>query len=717
MRWIDKTNSSRFFMIFLILICILTVILSLLLYSYLITSSKKVGDIAIDYTTINSMSKIRDLKKIIENKFQVVNSNLGLLSNELLIKNQNTGAIPVIDSAQSITGDITESYDWFDDKGKMIWSAVSDKNKTVDTHKIYFNEYEKLFKIVKERFKPAIATFFDTKNITNMPRIIISYPVLSSKYPLVGEKDHGDNFTGNYFIHSNSKIITTSDFKKYNTSFFKENFYFRGVVDVSIDNLKVLSFIDDIVNSTINNILATKAIQNMSELNAKYYLFDKNGMILFSDSGKFNTNDINNNVVEMFLKKIREIKNDDHIIQLTISHNNIVFTDIKNTSNPFDTVSVLDQIKPVSLNDHVLNYIPILLNEEPFLYLITLTPLTFSESTNAFIDSQITNTFIFIGILFSLIFAFITIIMYINKNLKNLVEEKTRDLVEAFVILNDNNKQLQEVNDKLVKSGQQQREFIDNAAHELRTPTQAITGYCEMNEEVFNELLKEKITDERSRNLIFQISGYQNLISKNSARLSDLINDLLDVAKFDSNNITLTREKFDLVQEINNLIKVTLTKKIKDKEIKINFSKYELNEYWITADRLRITQILNNLIDNAIKFSERGGVITISILNRDDFKTLRKKGMINNDIPDDWKEIKNDEILIRISDTGKGIKPQILPKIFDRFVTDSESGTGLGLFIATKLVKAHGGRIRAFNNKNKPGATFEFVLPKYKNIN
>ena len=285
---------------------------------------------------------------------------------------------------------------------------------------------------------------------------------------------------------------------------------------------------------------------------------------------------------------------------------------------------------------------------------------------------------------------------------------------------------LRTANEKLVESEQVEREFINTAAHELRTPTQAITGNIEMNDELFDHLIKfeNKLEQQELERIHKKLFVHHESISRNATRLENLINNLLDVARVDSNQknmIMLQKEKVDLVREIKDLVNFHLDQKIKDKNIKINFINDTLlkEQYWILIDRSRLNQILNNLVDNAIKFSQNGG--SIDILTYDDITIQENKKLIQNQNkskfpqgnmkPANSNEYEKEQIYIAISDSGKGISPSILPRLFEKFNTDSDVGTGLGLYISKKLVEAMGGKIWAFNNQNGIGSTFVFSLP------
>jgi signal transduction histidine kinase len=285
---------------------------------------------------------------------------------------------------------------------------------------------------------------------------------------------------------------------------------------------------------------------------------------------------------------------------------------------------------------------------------------------------------------------------------------------------------------QLKHEGEIKDDFINTAAHELRTPTQAITGYSEMNNELFDVILKnrKKITDEEFGRIVVKLHEHHDSISRNASRLNILTNNLLDVARFESHNsgnIVLQKEKVDLVKEIDDLIKFQFSQKTREKDIKIfSINDSIRDQSWINVDRSRLNQILINLIDNAIKFSNRDDVINIIIRDSNEFDTnlnqteieekrdMNCSNLVRNLVQADKKneEKEGNMVYVGISDSGKGISSKIMPKLFQKFSTDSDFGTGLGLYITRKLVEAHGGRIWAFNNDDGIGSTFVFSLPK-----
>jgi nitrogen-specific signal transduction histidine kinase len=243
---------------------------------------------------------------------------------------------------------------------------------------------------------------------------------------------------------------------------------------------------------------------------------------------------------------------------------------------------------------------------------------------------------------------------------------------QSYIFVFDTIWRQAELYEKLKQHDTMQREFINIAAHELRTPVQAITGYVEMLG-CFPERREE----------------YQSAISRNADRLMRLSGDILDVARIESQTLKLHKSEFSLNDKIRNVIADIKYNNAVDanlKKIDINFESTEL--ITVVADKVRTFQVISNLINNAIKFTESGS-ITINA----------------------WKKTEGTGAVVTITDTGKGIDRDILPRLFTKFASKSDQGTGLGLFISKNIVQAHGGKIWAYNNSNGRGATFAFTLP------
>jgi signal transduction histidine kinase len=241
--------------------------------------------------------------------------------------------------------------------------------------------------------------------------------------------------------------------------------------------------------------------------------------------------------------------------------------------------------------------------------------------------------------------------------------------------------------EKLKESDRMKDEFVNIAAHELRTPIQPILG--------LSEILRPKVNKEDSE--------YVDVIVRNAKRLQRLTEEILDVTKIESQSLKLKKEEFNLNDVIINCINDMLMNRHlensnKEKKPKIL---YEPKDILLKADRIRISQVLSNLLSNAIKFTPGG---TISILSSLSSRNAKYDNN-NND---------NSEAIVSIKDSGEGIDPDMLPKLFSKFATKSFAGTGLGLFICKSIVEAHGGSIWAQNNSDGNGATFTFTLPLHK---
>jgi signal transduction histidine kinase len=239
-------------------------------------------------------------------------------------------------------------------------------------------------------------------------------------------------------------------------------------------------------------------------------------------------------------------------------------------------------------------------------------------------------------------------------------------------------KQLNQANEELKTHDKMQREFINIAAHELRTPIQPILGLA--------DVLRSKIHNNEQLE-------YLDVIIRNAKRLLHLAEDILDVSRIESQSLELHNvERFNIKDVISRNLqdyRNQIEKQGKKENIKLVYD--DPKDFFVDADKARVSQVISNLLNNAIKFTQEG-VVSIS--------TERK--------------VDNNIVFVKVQDTGQGIDPEILPRLFSKFVSKSFEGTGLGLYISKSIVEAHGGKIWGENNRDGKGATFYFSLPLSK---
>jgi signal transduction histidine kinase len=212
-------------------------------------------------------------------------------------------------------------------------------------------------------------------------------------------------------------------------------------------------------------------------------------------------------------------------------------------------------------------------------------------------------------------------------------------------------------------------------------------------------------------------------IERNAVRLQNLINNILDVSRIESGTLRLNKEKFNINEKIRNVID-----DIKSKEdgIRIIFDEQEADPVIVEADKLKIYEVISNLLVNAIKFTRKKSLddVTIKRNDRSNINENMKDSIIiisikikssqsynKDDNSDMTRYERRNEVIISIKDRGTGIDPDIQDKLFSKFATKSDTGSGLGLYISKGIVEAHGGRIWAENNSDGKGATFTFGLP------
>jgi signal transduction histidine kinase len=224
-------------------------------------------------------------------------------------------------------------------------------------------------------------------------------------------------------------------------------------------------------------------------------------------------------------------------------------------------------------------------------------------------------------------------------------------------------RELEEANMELRRLDTLKDEFINVAAHELRNPITPMLIMIEDLQEEFGQREEVKV------------------IARNARKIHELVKSILNVARLENQSVVLEKERFDLGSVLADAAQDA------KKQVKGGVQiEYEPATIMVRADRWKVAEVVLNLVDNAINFSKEG---TITIAARQDGR----------------------DAVVSIRDCGNGIHPEIMPRLFTKFATRSDRGTGIGLYFSKKIVDAHGGRIWAENNKDGKGATFSFSLP------
>jgi signal transduction histidine kinase len=330
---------------------------------------------------------------------------------------------------------------------------------------------------------------------------------------------------------------------------------------------------------------------------------------------------------------------------------------------------------------------PIFVNGVPtyFIQVVTPTSSVYSQ-VNGILSTQRLETFSLLAGTTAAVLMLIIILIKWSSTLEGEVKRRTNQLDESNRKLELANKQLSHANKQLKVHDKMQKEFINVASHEIKTPTQAILGYTEL-------------LHRHPEKKVLIMDG----LLRNASRLQRLTNDILDVTRIESQTLKISKEKFNLPELISKIVQ-DFKSDAQKKGIDIVLLNEPKDNLVVDADKERIMQVISNLVNNAIKFTEEGSISVNAVKNE----------MYNNH---------QEEVMVSITDTGTGIDSEILPRLFTKFVTKSDmgGGTGLGLFISKSIVEAHGGKMWAENNSNvlnigkRRGATFRFTLPLMKN--
>ena len=395
-------------------------------------------------------------------------------------------------------------------------------------------------------------------------------------------------------------------------------------------------------------------------------LMDKNGVIIYSRNPLLIGKNYQDSKFQALIPQ--EIKG---------PYNAILERSLKGSSGA-------DDLLLMGGNKTTISYQPVYIGGKYLWTLFVSAPHQLASEVGVLINNQKNFSTLMVLIIGAVSLGISFLILSWNKQLESAVNSRTAELKQANDSLKVNNKLLELANKKLNTHDKMQKEFINIAAHELRTPIMPILGDAVYLEKQFELGKKEVMVDKE------QVSS----IIRNAKRLKRLASDILDITKIESQSLKLNKEKFnikDVILSSISDIKAQITSSNPEQLNNLHII-YNPKDISVFADKNRITQVIFNLLSNSLKFTENGNITIESYVEKDKTKDI-------------------EYVVVNITDSGQGIDPEILPRLFTKFVSKSFEGTGLGLFISKSIVHSHDGAIWAYNNPGN-GATFCFKIPQ-----
>ncbi len=682
------------------IIILSSIILSIFSYIYFNQSTSQIQSLAVRELETNSEIEAFSISNGLENALYTIGSNLELIATSPAMMDWNISRIQVLlEKGLDSTANITDGYYLLDKNGILVTFTGID-NKDNAKYRGTDSSSREYFKVPKENGSNYISTVLVSND--DIPRMYISVPVFSETLSQV--EDSADK----------ASLNESNDISK----------YFEGVVFASIETKMLGRYLENQIHPNFPGDLT---------------FVDRNGTILYTQ----NQTIIGENIFgPEFQSTVRLILKDK------AEAFNTIISNAMNSTNGLNEFAFDKNLTTIAYDSVMVPGKEESQSPDRIGTLFIAAPHTLAEDVVSLINLHTLVTFIMISAIVAISFIIAVLLLKWNRVLGSLVNQKTNELKAAVSELsqsNDNltetknalassnkelaisNSRLKDVNNALERHDVMQKEFINIAAHELRTPSQAVSGNLELIELSYIPSLLEGASDNYEKidkeleDLVKdkdQLHGFiTSLLStyRNSHRLEKIVNDILDVSRIEGNRLELHKELININVKIRNVIKDLYTKATEDpgstknKHIDIRFET-DQDPIMVLADKTRIFQAISNLLNNAIKFSGSEPII-VSVKNTDwsEIHELVDPLAITTEDQNNPREEKI--IIISIKDRGKGIDKEILSKIFTKFVTKSESGTGLGLYIAKNIIEAHGGKIWAQNNNEGIGATFSFSLP------
>jgi signal transduction histidine kinase len=369
---------------------------------------------------------------------------------------------------------------------------------------------------------------------------------------------------------------------------------------------------------------------------------------------------------------------------LSTEFQSLVSEDIKNSYNEIINSSLRDRnggVNDIELpnTDSIVTmaYQPVRIGNEHLWTLYVSVPHSLATEVGVLID-QLSTFSTIVVITTACVAVFISfIVLSWNRRLDNAIKSRTSQLKEINNSLGETNRRLAVANKQLKIHDRMQKEFINVAAHELRTPIMPILGEAQYIERQFMA----------TKQLVAVDNEQVQSIMRNARRLVRLASDILDVTRIESKSLRINKRSFDLDIVIRSVLEDTKNALRADEERsnQVLLQYDSIGSILVFADKGRIYQVIYNLLANSVKFTHEGYIRVVVERN-------------------------SHEIIVSVVDSGKGIDSDFMTRLFTKFSTKSETGTGLGLFICKSIIEAHGGKIWANNNSGGKGSTFSFTL-------
>ena len=605
----------------LVIIVIIGFLSSFLSYQYSSMTANKVEELASDNIRSNARITAFDLSRLFFHTVNPVVNKLDVLSNTLPegFDNHSMNQI-LLRFAQDSTIDLTEGYYLFDKDGRILsWTGLDPKN--LSSFRSSNLTAEEFIRIPLETSSPYYSNVLNSYD--NEPRLFISFPIFQAS----SGADNEDSEISNSSIVSNGHSPV-------------------GVIVAAI-NLKT-------VGEMLQRDLSPEVASNVG-------FMDRDGVIVYAREPSL----VGKNYLSTEFQSLvsEDIKN---------SYNEIINSSLRDRNGGVNDIELPNTDSIVTMA-----YQPVRIGNEHLWTLYVSVPHSLATEVGVLID-QLSTFSTIVVITTACVAVFISfIVLSWNRRLDNAIKSRTSQLKEINNSLGETNRRLAVANKQLKIHDRMQKEFINVAAHELRTPIMPILGEAQYIERQFMA----------TKQLVAVDNEQVQSIMRNARRLVRLASDILDVTRIESKSLRINKRSFDLDIVIRSVLEDTKNALRADEERsnQVLLQYDSIGSILVFADKGRIYQVIYNLLANSVKFTHEGYIRVVVERN-------------------------SHEIIVSVVDSGKGIDSDFMTRLFTKFSTKSETGTGLGLFICKSIIEAHGGKIWANNNSGGRGSTFSFTL-------